>query len=302
MRRPQTGLLAHDEADKLRLEPTPSEGAPRVVHLDMGAARSVRAVEDVYSDRLRCDHPTATDGAVLGAALIEAAEELDRGRVVVLAPESLADGLGSAGLLTEATMPGFYAGKTDCVVMGYALDEGREALAHPIEVGKVLELIGGPSRPERPREHTMLAVPSDAPKIAELLGETFPEYPTPSHDPAYVAAQIRQGTPFRMVHDGGQLIACASADLITQARTAELTDCATRPAARGRGLMQSILGDLMDDLRELDYPTAFTLARARIPGVNLVFERLGFELRGTMRHSCRIGQGIEDMNVWSRHL
>lgn len=26
------------------------------------------------------------------------------------------------------------------------------------------------------------------------------------------------------------------------------------------------------------------------------------ELRGTMRRSCRIGDGIEDINVWSRRL
>ena len=47
---------------------------------------------------------------------------------------------------------------------------------------------------------------------------------------------------------------------------------------------------------------AFTLARARIPGMNLAFQRLGFTHRGTMAQSCRIGDGIEDMNVWSRAL
>lgn len=281
---------------------TAEPDAPRVVHLKLGEAQRVRAIEDVYSDRLRCDHPRTTDGEALGAALIGAAEVLDRGRVMVLANESLADGLGDAGLRVEATMPGFYAGEADCVVMGYSVDVARDELANPLEVERVLALVGGAARPDRTPVATVRALPEDAPAIAALLGETFTEYPTPSHDPDYVAAQIREGTPFRMVHDGGTLVACASADLVLDARTAELTDCATRPAARGRGLMQSILNDLMDDLRDLDYPTAFTLARARIPGVNLAFERLGFELRGTMHQSCRIGDGIEDMNVWSRHL
>jgi len=104
------------------------------------------------------------------------------------------------------------------------------------------------------------------------------------------------------VREGGVVVACASADPVADARTAELTDCATRPDQRGRGLMQAILGDLMDDLRAMDYPTAFTLARARIPGVNLAFQRLGFDLQGTMVQSCRIGDGLEDMNVWSRRL
>ena len=58
----------------------------------------------------------------------------------------------------------------------------------------------------------------------------------------------------------------------------------------------------MEDLRQMNYPTAFTLARARIPGVNIVFQRLGFEFQGRMRSSCLIGDGIEDMNILSRAL
>ena len=52
----------------------------------------------------------------------------------------------------------------------------------------------------------------------------------------------------------------------------------------------------------MGYPTAFTLARASVPGINLAFWRLGFVWRGQMASSCRIGGGIEDMNVWSRPL
>ena len=38
------------------------------------------------------------------------------------------------------------------------------------------------------------------------------------------------------------------------------------------------------------------------PEVCDALRRLGFELCGTMAQSCRIGEGIEDMNVWSRAL
>jgi putative beta-lysine N-acetyltransferase len=168
-------------------------------------------------------------------------------------------------------------------------------------VEAVLEAKGDPMPPPEGIE-TRRATLADAPALAELLGETFEHYPTPSNDPEYVAQQLRDGTPFRVVEDGEQIVACASADLLRDARTAELTDCATRPQARGQGLMRRLLADLMDDLRDLGYPTAFTLARARIPGVNVAFSRLGFELRGTMLQSCRIGDGLEDMNVWSRAL
>ncbi len=259
--------------------------------------------DDPYSERIRCDHPEVEDGKALAEALLSQAEELDRPRIVVLAPSRLRDGLEDEGFSHEATMPGYYAGDEDCVVMGHALDGERDQLANPVEVARVDALARRP-RPVRPIPdvETRLARPEDAPKLAELIGETFADYPTPSDDPEYLRAQLEEGTPFRLVEEDGEILACASADLVREAQTAELTDCATRPNARGRGLMQAILTDLMDDLRELGYPTAFTLARARIPGVNLAFKRLGFSFRGRMPQSCRIGDGFEDMNVWSRAL
>lgn len=260
---------------------------------------------DTYSDRLRCDHPEVTDGERLGEALKLTAEAADRGRIVVLARTAVAEGLERAEFAREALIPGFYAGGEDCAVLGYALDEQRADPGFAAEVARVDALIHEgarrPSRPHMPVE-TARAEPEDAGGIAELIAETFAQYPTPSGVPDYIEDAIHDGVPFRVVREDDEIIACASADLVRDARTAELTDCATRPGCRGRGLMQAILGDLMGDLRDMGYPTAFTLARARIPGVNLAFQRLGFDYRGRMTRSCRIGGGLEDMNVWSRWL
>ena len=66
--------------------------------------------------------------------------------------------------------------------------------------------------------------------------------------------------------------------------------------------MQAILSDLIRDLQRMEYRTAFTLARANIAGVNLAFERLSFTYSGIMTQSCRIGSGLEDMNIWTRTL
>lgn len=264
-------------------------------------AQPVSVVDDPYSDRVRCDHPRCDDGAELGRALKRLADKAGRGRIVALVPASLSDDLEATGYEIDGLMPGFYRGDEDCAVMGLATDPERATLANPLEVSRVDSLIEeAPPAKERDPVGTVLATETDAEAIAELLGETFREYPTPSSDPDYVRAQIREGVPFRLVHDNGELVACASADLVRHAKTAELTDCATKPTHRGRGYMQFILSDLICDVRGLGFPTVFTLARARIAGVNLAFQRLGFELRGRMNQSCRIGGGIEDMNIWSR--
>ncbi|WP_146157268.1 GNAT family N-acetyltransferase [Enhygromyxa salina] len=297
---------------------------PHELILQVAGAPSVHARDDVYSDRIRCDHPGSPGGASLGRSLLAAAEQLDRGRVIAFVRPAAEQGLKQVGFEREGLIPGFYEGEVACAVMGAYPDASRGDLAHPREVAEVKALLAaheaqlsnpdprsGPRsgqadashpRPARPRIETHRATVDDAAAIASLLDETFSAYPTPSGDPEYVAAAIADGTPFRVIEERGRVVACASADLIADARTAELTDCATRPSHRGRGLMQNVLLDLMDDLRALDYPTAFTLARARVPGVNLAFARLGFSFNGTMRQSCRIGEGIEDMNIMSRRL
>ncbi len=266
-------------------------------------APAVTVVDDPYSARLRCDHPAGIDGAELGSLLWDRADKRGRDRIVVFADTDTSTGLIDEGFVPEAIMPGFYEGEEDCVVLAGFGSADRTGLAHPREVAHVRSLLETP-RPKRPRPdiETQLAVPEDAEDIAQLLDETFDDYPTPSHDPAYVRRQIEQGTPFRFVTDGDRMVSCASADLVEAAKNAELTDCATRPSHRGQGLMRAILEDLMGDLQKMNYTGAFTLARARIPGVNLAFARLGFTLHGCMAQSCRIGDGIEDMNVWSRSL
>lgn len=284
--------------------PPPTDPTPRGRDLTVGRdGHEATARDDFYSDRIRCDHPVVENAAALGEALLEEAKRRRRGRIVVLAPGQLRDGLVEAGCEVEAIMPGFYRNRADCAVLGRALDPERSTLSDPEAVSEVDRLLSrrSPGK-QRPRVETQRATVEDAADIAELIAGTFEHYPTPSGVPEYIADQITDGVPFRLIREDGEMIACASAELVREAQTAELTDCSTRPAARGRGLMQSILADLMDDLREMGYPTAFTLARAREPGMNLAFQRLGFAFRGRMVQSCRIGTGFEDMNVWSRRL
>ncbi len=294
----------HNNSTQNRVAGTPSDGTDsRIIHTLDSVSRPVEVIEDAFSDRIRCDHPGNIDGAKLGQALRSLAEDAGRGRIITFVQPDVAAGLRSVGYTADGRMPGFYGGDVDCVVMGMATDPERNQLANRIEVARVDELLRNPPAERvHPPVDTRRATTADSVAIAELMDATFAEYPTPSSDPAYVNDQIEQGTPFRVVESDDEIIACASADLVRQAQSAELTDCATRPDHRGRGYMQFILNDLMSDVRELGYPTVFTLARARIPGVNLAFQRLGFSLRGRMKQSCRIGDGIEDMNIWSRPI
>jgi putative beta-lysine N-acetyltransferase len=282
--------------------PGPADPTPRwrVAELHTPGDEVVVVRDDAYSDRIRCDHPAVQDGEDLGQALLSAAKERDRGRVVVLCERALTAGLERAGFWLEAVIPGFYSGAESCLVLG-ASPAGRPPLANPQRVGEVDELIDAHAPwVEPPPTPTERAGQQDSAAIAALIAECVTYYPTPSGHPGFIEAHLATGAPFRVVRDEGRVVACACADLVPFAAAAELTDCFTAPSHRRRGLMRALLSDLMGDLAGLDYRTAYTLCRATSPGINLAFKGLAFDYCGRMSRSCRIGEGLEDMNIWSR--
>lgn len=298
---------------------------PKNIYLKLGN-NIVRVIDDKYSDRVRCDHPNTSQGEAIAFFLAGAAHCLGRTKVLTMVEESLAGELIEQGFILAGTMPRFYRGKKGCSVLTYNLDEGRKSKANPKEFSRVeaivdkvehledsfikerydhLDDMEGPYDEESQPDidvKTVLAMPKDAERLANLIDQTFDDYPTPSHDPNYVRAQIESGVPFRYIEEDGIMVACASADLVPDALTAELTDCATLPQHRKKGYMMALLTDLMWDLEQRDYHSAFTYARARVPGINILFKRLGFKYCGCIHQSCRIGEGLEDMNMWIRDL
>ncbi len=284
--------LTSPEPIKSNLEVTLADGA------------TVEIQDDPYSNRIRCDHPDTSSASELADTLLMLARKKKRGRVMLMAPEELGDELlERQHFVEEARIPNFYKGKHDCAIISAFSSPTRAQLANPAQVKRVLDILEQSPEPRiHPPVRTERATAEDASQIAALIGATFEEYPTPSSDPDYIQEDILSGTPYRVVRHDDEVVACASADLVPEARSAELTDCATRPDFRGRGMMGALLSGLIEDLKKISYDSAFTLARANQVGMNLVFQRLGFELHGTMAQSCRIGAGIEDMNVWSAEL
>jgi putative beta-lysine N-acetyltransferase len=97
------------------------------------------------------------------------------------------------------------------------------------------------------------------------------------------------------------MAAVASAEIDGARRNAEMTDCATRPSERGRGLMVWILRALERDLaREEGIIDLYTLARADEVGMNCAFAKLGYDYTGRLVNNCRMPNGWESMNVWCR--
>lgn len=151
---------------------------------------------------------------------------------------------------------------------------------------------------------TRRATESDAPQLSALLQATFPVYPSPL-DSGHLARLIRErANLFRLVlHESGELAAAASAELDHEQLSAEMTDCATDPAHRGKGLMARLLWRLELDVAE-DYRVRdlYTLARAAEVPMNCVFSKLGYRYTGRLINNCRMPNGWESVNVWCKQL
>lgn len=145
------------------------------------------------------------------------------------------------------------------------------------------------------------AVEKHAWDLAALLRDTFDDYPTPIHG-AYIKDQIAAGRNcFRIIRDGDGALAAASAEMDFQRMTAELTDCMTRPADRGRGLMSRLLCELEHALlKEHGIRHFYSIARADEVGINCVFAKCGYEFTGRLINNCRMPNGWESMNVWCK--
>ncbi|MCA8937100.1 MAG: putative beta-lysine N-acetyltransferase [Planctomycetes bacterium] len=294
-----TERFGNDLADSKRLYDMPLRGEGHTVNVQY----------DPYNRRLKFFELTPEDVRA-NDAIADALREADGGelysKVIVYARPDQNDGWRKAGLRREAVIWGFFGNGDNAELWTrYPLtlrsqdvrqDEGDRITALAVEKDVV--------EPVLPSGYTCApASEADAPEIAKLLAATFKDYPTPIST-SVVAAAIRDRTShFRIVRNvEGELVACASAEIHHTRKSAELTDCATRPDQRGNGLMSRILRALEEDLAgEFGITDVYTIARAYEPGMNCSFAKLGYRYTGRLVNNCRMPDGFESMNVWCRN-
>lgn len=225
-------------------------------------------------------------------------------KLVVYARGDDADGWSGLGFVHEGTIRGFFGDGSDATIRSLFLDEGRASNPRDPEHDRHVEIAEGcePNEAGLAEGFTCeIGSTDDAETIASLMEGIFSEYPD-AISPEWVVDAIEDGTRhFRVVRDvSGEIIASASAEIDKRNRSAELTDCATRPAARGKGLMRFILSQLERDMIERGIADLYTLARSDELSMNCAFAKLGWSYEGRLVNNCRMPNGWESMNIWCR--
>ncbi|MEG6551485.1 putative beta-lysine N-acetyltransferase, partial [Desulfocurvibacter africanus] len=68
------------------------------------------------------------------------------------------------------------------------------------------------------------------------------------------------------------------------------------------GLASILLARLEEEAARLGVLTAYTIARAVSPGMNITFARAGYAFDGTLTRNTNIAGALECMNVWHKPL
>jgi len=229
------------------------------------------------------------------------------GKIFAKIPASQKQPFLEAGFEVEGRIPGFYNENRDAVFLGYYLDDARAEEKRAEALEEVLELAQQKAEQEGPvalvESLTCRIVdPADVRSMAELYRKVFASYPFPIHDPEYLRETMADNVLYFGVWEGKELIALSSAEMDPESGNAEMTDFATLPACRGRGIAQHLLQEMESAMAKRGIRTLYTIARAYSAGMNITFAKNGYTYSGTLTNNTNISGKLESMNLWYKHL
>ncbi|MFA5332623.1 MAG: putative beta-lysine N-acetyltransferase [Methanoregula sp.] len=260
-----------------------------------------------FNNRIYVMHLDNSDIPVIIPRLDDLAQKNGYAKIVIRVPGDLVSEFHNAGYITEAVVPGFYAGKISTCFLGKYPDPKRQVIGNEKLQADVLSRAKMHPRIPSPAHLAgefilSMATLEDAGNIATLYRETFESYPFPVFDPAFIRAGMNENVRYFCVWSRDQVAAVASVDLDTHAGNAELTDFATYLSFRGKGLAGVLLSAMEKHLSSVGIFLGYTIARATSYPMNVAFARAGYIYAGTLKNNTNICGTIENMNVWYRHL
>lgn len=235
--------------------------------------------------------------------LLQLAEINQYTKIVAKVPAWAKEQFLAKGYSVEATVPGFYNGEGISYFLAFYLDEERGVQR---EVQKIEEIIKYAQKiPMLTAEMDLpdgfrfdLLTPEDAADIAEVYKTVFLSYPFPVFSPEYLAQTMRENIVYFGIRNHDKLIAASSCEMDLEQRNVEMTDFATLPEYRGKGLASFLLAQMCLEMKRRGILTAYTIARGISYGMNITFAKQGYTFGGTLINNTDISGAIESMNVW----
>jgi len=212
------------------------------------------------------------------------------------------------GYIQEAVIPGYFNGREHALFMCKYFSSVRRQITERRQIQDILSLAKQQGqRPSKKKSTQALNIhicgPEDADQMSRVFKSVFKTYPFPIFDAEYLSTVMKnkQAVYFCMKNDR-QINAIAASEIDPDNKGVEMTDFATLPEYRGQGFAGRLLEDMERAMVGQGMKTAFSIARALSPGMNILFAKKGYAFGGTLVNNTQISGRIESMNVWYKSL
>ncbi|XOF33227.1 MAG: putative beta-lysine N-acetyltransferase [Candidatus Electrothrix sp. YB6] len=259
-----------------------------------------------YNDRIYLMRLADQTPADFPQQLIELAGGKGYSKIFAKVPEDASADFLQADFVKEAEIPGFFSGRTGALFMAYYLQNARRQEDDVAALENILHIAedkrGTVVLPPDARFILRRCTRNDVPAMAAIYQQTFASYPFPIHEEDYLLETIQSHVAYFGAETNGELVALASAEMDREVSNVEMTDFATLPAYAGNNLALHLLRCMEEAMQEQQLSTAYTIARAASPAMNLTFTRAGYYFAGRLKNNTNISGKIESMNVWYKPL
>ncbi len=258
-----------------------------------------------FNDRIYVIHLATGDPSRLISKLDQMAIQHRYGKIFAKIPSTYWQDFFSAGYIKEAEIPGFFNGKTDCFFASKFFKNRQETDEN---FSKLYSLAStDTTQPvscccKKDIYNIEVCTSAEAPELSLLYRQVFPSYPFPISEPSYLSQIMKENVTYYCIRMDGCVIAAAAIESDRHGQYAEMTDFATLPEWRGKGLAQSLLRHMGAAVHGSHIKTVYTIARASSYGMNSVFGKCGYAFAGLLINNTQISGSIQSMSVWYRHI
>ena len=261
---------------------------------------------DYYNKRLKIFDYKVSDFSAMTKRLAWLAKHNKFDKIFVKAKKRDFQKFLSHGFVMEGILKYYFNGE-DAYILSRFSSKSRAISKNLISESELIENLIYNTEKKKVKKHDSdikitTAKYEHIPQLAFIYRNVFETYPSPLTNPDYIKSTMDRNVVYKIAMLKGEAIAVASAEVNKKHSNAEMTDCATTPKARNKGLMQHILIALEENLKKMNIKTAYTLARANSISMNKVFFRLNYEYSGRLINNCDIFGNYEDMNIWVKKI
>ncbi|OVE68822.1 putative beta-lysine N-acetyltransferase [Clostridium diolis] len=238
--------------------------------------------------------------------IIHFASKLHLGKIICNSNKESLEAFVSAGFAIEGRINGYFKGE-DAFCMSYYINSDRNICSNftqkDLLVKQCLSLQNSYVYNKNNQVYQIrTATENDISEIIKLFSAVFLTYPTPIYNQEYLKETMNNKILYKVAVYDEKIVSIASADMDMKNLNAEITDCATSPAYRGKGILANVIYSLECDLKAKGFLTLYSLCRAINPSINFVLSKHNYKFTGRMVNNCNICGTFEDMNIWVKNI